>query len=251
MSHSDLEQNYSNYGIYSIDDSLDLSLPNTTIKIKKIGNNVFSYNRLDAEENLVEKTIPVSTSELNIELAPIRPLNYPARRTDYVYLDLDTPIFLSSGASAKIYANCPIEIGIFLIHDGRKDSLDWFTCNHIDSRFCLYGSPESGTLCNYAQSEIVESLDSSIPYTNGVLEIHLKNELSGGFTVSKLVFPISAHSIYYKNSNAIIDSLQAVLKKKLTLEILDVDSLPIETDWAKSPTYERAESIKHLDMGID
>lgn len=247
------EQNseYSNYGFYSVDDYLELSFPNVTIKIKKIGDNVFSYDKVDSENNIVEKIIPVSTSALKIQVAPIRPLNHPARRTNYLYLDLESPIFLSSGSSAVVLVNCPIEIGIFLINNDTQESLDWFTCHPIDSRFCLYGSPESGTLCKYSLSDVVESRDASIPFTNGIMEINLKNELSRGITISKLVFPISDYSIYYKNSKAIFDSLTAVLKKKLTLEILDADPIPVQTDWTKSPTYERVENTKTIDMGVE
>ena len=242
---------YSNYGLYSVDDSLELSFPDTTVKIKKIGDNVFSYDKIDSEDNIIEKIIPASSPSLKIEVAPIRPLNYPARRTDYLYLDLESSIFLSAGSSAVVLVNCPIEIGIFLINDGKHESLDWFTCHPFDSRFCLYGSPESGTLCKYAHSNIVESLDASIPFINGIMEINLKNELSKGITVSKIVFPISDYSIYYKNSKTIFDSLTAVLKKKLTLEILDADPVPIQTDWTKSPTYERVEHTKTIDMGVE
>jgi len=215
MSDDDQSFEYSNYGFYSVDDYLELSFPGVTVKIKKIRNNVFLYDRVDSEDNIVEKIIPTPSSTLKIEVAPIRPLNYPARRTNYLYLDLESPIFLSTGSSAVVLVNCPIEIGIFLINDGNNESLDWFTCHPFDSRFCLYGSPESGTLCKYAHSDIVESLDSSIPFVNGIMEINLKNELSKGITISKLVFPISDYSIYYKNSKAIFDSLTAMLKKKL------------------------------------
>jgi hypothetical protein len=242
---------YSSYGKYDIDNYLELLFPNVTIKIKKIGDNIFSYDKVDSEGNIVEKIIPILSSVLKIEVAPIRPLNYPARRTNYLYLDLESPIFLSRGASAVVLVNCPIEIGVFLINDGNHESLDWVTCNPLNSRFCLYGSPESGTLCKYAHSDIVESLDSSIPFTNGIMEINLKNELSKGLTISKLVFPISDYSIYYKNSKAIFDSLTAVLKKKLTLEILDSNPVPIQTDWNKSPTYERVEHSKTIDMGVE
>ena len=251
MGEGNVKSGYSNYGKYSIDDSLELSFPNVTIRIKKIGKNTFSYDKIDSEEKMIEKIIPISSSILGIEVAPIRPLNYPARRTNYLYLDLESPIFLSSGSSAIVFINCPIEIGIFLIHDGVPESLDWFTCNSLDSRFCLYGPPESGTLCKYAHSDIVESHDSSIPYVNGVLEINLKNGLSRGYTISNLVFPISEHSLYYNDSNTIFDSLTAVLKKKLTLEILDTKSLTVQTDWTKSPTYERAEQTKSIEMGVE
>lgn len=251
MSGGDVNSVYSNYGKYSIDNSLELSFPNVTIRIKKIGENIFSYDKIDSEENIVEKIIPTSSSILNIEVSPIRPLNYPARRTNHMYLDLESPIFLSSGSSAIVFINCPIEIGVFLINNEVHESLDWFTCNPNDSRFCLYGTPESGALCKYAHANIVESHNASIPFVNGVLEINLKNDLSKGYTVSTLVFPITDYSLYYKDSKAIFDSLTAVLKKKLTLEILDVNPLAIQTDWEKSPIYERIEPNKSIDMGVE
>jgi len=251
MSDANPESSYSNYGVYVIKDNIEFSFPNVTIKIEKIGEHVFSYIRKDADENLLKKIVPVSSSELTIEISPIRPLNYPARRTVHMYLDFETPIFLSEGSAASVFVRCPVEIGIFLVHDGHKDSLDWVDCEPLNSRFCLYGSPESGTLCKYASSDIVESYEDSIPFTDGILKIDLKNDLDKGLTISKIVFPVSDTSVYYKNSKAMFDSLKAVLKKKLTLEILDVTSQAVVTDWARSPTYERIESIKRVDMGVD
>lgn len=243
--------NFSKYGIYEINDSLNLAFPNTEIKIKKIGQNVFSYARKDSEDNLIEKLIPTKSKTLTIEIAPIRPLNFPANRTSYVYLEFETPVFLYEGSSATVFVRCPIEIGVFYHHDTKADSLDCFTCDPFNCRFCLYGTPESGTLCKHYKSEIVESYDDSIPYVNGVLQVYLNNELFKGLSVGRVVFPISENSIYYENSIAILDSIHAVLKKKLTIEILDITSKPITTDWKKSPTYEKIETLKRVDMGVD
>lgn len=245
------ESKFSNYGIYEISDNLELNLPNSEVKITRISPNVFSYVRKDSEDNIVEKIIPTKSSDLTIELSPIRPLNFPARRTSYVYLEFETPIYLSEGSSATVYARCPIEIGIFIIHDGKKGSLDAFTCDSINSRYCLYGSPESGTLCKYSKSEIVSSYDDSVPFFNAILKVDLHNELSRGYSVEKIVFPISENSIYYENSKAIMDSVNAVLRKKLTLEILDVDPVPIQSSWTLAPTYEKQETLKRVDMGVD
>jgi hypothetical protein len=251
MSQIQPESVFSDYGIYTITDNLELSLPGITIKIDKIGDHVFSYIQKDTEDNIVKKIIPTKSEDLTIELSPIRPLNYPAKRTSYVYLDFETPLFLSKDSAVTVFVRCPIEIGVFLVHDEHKDSLDCFTCDPKNSRFCLYGTPESGNLCKYALSEIVESYDDSMPFLNGVLKIDIKNDLDKGLTLSKIVFPITGNSIYYKNSKAIIDSLSVIMKKKLTIEIIDVTSNPIQTDWIKSPTFEQVESIKHMDMGVD
>ncbi|AFS82923.1 DUF432 domain-containing protein [Candidatus Nitrosopumilus sediminis] len=251
MTEETIENTFSNYGLYDIGESLELNLPGTEIRIRKISENVFSYSRKNFDDDLIEKIIPINSSKLQIELCPIRPLNYPARRTAYMYLDVETPIFLSENSAATVFLRCPIEIGVFFIHDNHKDSLDCFTCDPINSRFCLYGSPESGSLCKYAKSEIVESYDDSIPFVNGVLKVNLKNDLSKGLSISRIVFPISDNSIYYQDSHAILDSLNAVLKKKLTLEIIDVVSEKIQTSFTLSPTYEKIETVKHMDMGVE
>ena len=55
MSSEPAEVNFSNYGIYEVVDNLDLFLPNSTIRIEKIGENAFSYFRKDSEGKVSEK----------------------------------------------------------------------------------------------------------------------------------------------------------------------------------------------------
>ena len=251
MEETEKSLDYSEYGLYRITDYQEFFFPDTEIKIKKLSKNVFSYIRKNADDEISEKMIPTKSSVLTVELCPIRPLNHPANRTSYVYLDFETPVYLSENSSATIFARCPIEIGVFLHNDDKRNSLDWFTCSPNNSRFGLYGTPESGILCKYSKSDIVESYEDSIPFVNGVLEIRVENQLHDGHSISRVVFPISENSIYYKDSKAIMDSVDAVLKKKLTLEILDVSAKKIQTDWTLSPTYERASSVKRMDMGVD
>ncbi len=251
MSAETSENTFSNYGLYDIGESLELNLPNTEIRIKKISENVFSYTRKNSDDDLIEKIIPIKSSNLQIELCPIRPVNFPSNRTNYMYLDIDTPVFLSENSSATVFLRCPIEIGVFFVHDNHKDSLDCFTCDSFNSRFCLYGSPESGTLCKYIKTEIVESYDDSIPFINAVLKVTLQNQLSKGLSIGKIVFSLSDNSVYYKDSKAILDSLVAVMKKKLTLEIIDVDPEKIQTDFTLSPVYEKIETVKNMDMGVE
>lgn len=56
--NSYLKNDFSNYGIYTISNSLELILPNTKIKIELISDNAFSYIRKDSEDNISEKIIP-------------------------------------------------------------------------------------------------------------------------------------------------------------------------------------------------
>ncbi len=248
---SDSESVYSNYGVYEVNENLQLFLPNTEIKIDKIGENAFSYFRKDSEGKVIEKMIPVKSDEIKIELAPIRPLNHPARRTGHVFLKFDREIYLSKNSAASIFVHCPIEIGIFLLHGSNRESLDWVTCNPLNSRFGLYGSPDTGTLCKYAQVSLATDYNDSLPYVEGVMKIIIENTLSSGQTISKVIFPITDNSLYYEDSKTIIDGIKVTMKKRAVVNIVDVKTTSVETDWTASPTWEDTTVSASLEMGLD
>ena len=242
---------FSKYGLYSISDSLTLIFPNIEIKFERVSSKVFSYFRTNSEGETVEKIIPAESEKLQIEVCPIRPLNHPARRTSFVFLQFDKEIFLAENTAATVFVQCPIEIGLFIVHQGHKDSLDWVTCNPDNSRFGLYGSPDTGILCKYAESQIVGSLDDSVSYVNGIIKILIKNELSGGHSLSKVVFPITDNTVYYDDTRAIFDGLVAVLKKRGRTDIIDINEEKTETNWNISPTWEPTTAKTQMEMGLD
>jgi hypothetical protein len=241
----------SNYGIYDLKDELELLLPNTSIKFHRISDNAFSYFRKNSEGNIIEKIIPVKSNDLKIELAPIRPLNHPARRTNHIFLKFDKAIHLSANSAASIFVHCPIEVGIFLIHDSIHDSLDWITCDPLNSRFALYGSPDTGTLCKYAKVSSAIDYNDSNSYLEGVMQIILENTLSSSQSISKVVFPITDNTLYYQNTKTIIDGIKITMKKRAAVNIADVNSISLETDWSESPTWEDKITNTHMEMGLE
>ena len=241
----------SNYGIYDLKDELELLLPNTSIKFHRISDNAFSYFRKNSEGNIIEKIIPVKSNDLKIELAPIRPLNHPARRTNHIFLKFDKAIHLSANSAASIFIHCPIEVGIFLIHDSIHDSLDWITCDPLNSRFALYGSPDTGTLCKYAKVSSAIDYNDSNSYLEGVMQIILENTLSSSQSISKVVFPITDNTLYYQNTKTIIDGIKITMKKRAAVNIADVNAISLETDWSKSPTWEDKIANTHMEMGLE
>ena len=62
---SDSENAFSNYGIYDVDEGLDLFLPHTEIKIERVGKNAFSYFRKNSDGKIIEKMIVVKICEIN------------------------------------------------------------------------------------------------------------------------------------------------------------------------------------------
>jgi len=251
MSNENVESNYSKYGEYLITDHLELNLPEIVVKIQRVGEHAFSYFRQDSEGNIVEKMIPAKSNEMKIEMAPIRPLNHPARRTGYVFLKFDKEIYLSQNSAASIFVHCPIEVGIFLIQDSKRESLDWLTCNPVNSRFGLYGSPDTGTLCKYAEVTLATDFSDSVPYVEGVMKIIIENNLDSGQTVSKVIFPITDNSLYYEDSKSVLDGIKVTLKKRAVVSIADVQTDSVRTDWTKSPTWEDSTTNTSMEMGLE
>ena len=251
MSNDKDQSSFSKYGLYTVNENLELTLPETMIKFERIGENAFSYFRQDSEGKIIEKMIPATSNELKIELAPIRPLNHPARRTGYVFLKFDKEIYLSQSSAASIFVHCPIEVGIFLIRDTKRESLDWVTCNPTNSRFGLYGSPDTGTLCKYAEVSLATDFSDSIPYVEGVMKIIIENNLNSGQTVSKVIFPITDNSLYYDDSKSVLDGIKVTLKKRAVVSIADVQTDIVSTDWTKSPTWEASTSKTTMEMGLE
>lgn len=243
---------YSKYGVYEINEELDLFFPSVEVRIKRRDETNFSYLRKDPEGKIVEKIVPVSEDVMKIEVAPIRPLNYPAHRTNFIYLKFDNEVFLSKNASTSFLVRCPVEIGIFLVHDSHKDSMDWFTCDPSNSRFGLYGAPDTGNLCKYYKVPIVKSELDSIRYQNCVMRLNFQNSLDRGYSITKAIFPITDHFLYYKDDKAQLDSLNVTLRKRMAVEYVETAEVRLQNmNWTKSPSWEKDTETPSMEMGLE
>ena len=89
-----------------------------------------------------------------------------------------------------------------------ENPLIGFTCNPTNSRFGLYGSPDTGTLCKYAKVSFATDFSDSVPYVEGVMKIIIENNLNSGQTVSKVIFSITDNSLYYEIQNLFLMELK-------------------------------------------
>ena len=243
---------YAKYGVYETVDKLDLFFPSVEVKINRRDEKSFSYLRKDSEGNITEKIIPSTSKKLTIEISPIRPLNYPARRTNFVYLQFDKEVFLSKDSTTSFLVRCPIEVGIFLVHDSHKDSMDWFTCDASSSRFGLYGPSDTGKLCKFYKVPIVKNeLDSEL-HLSCVMRVNFENLLDHGYSITKAVFPITDHYLYYKDGKAQLDSLNVKMKKRLAVEYIETSEIRLDkNDWTKSPSWEKDTETPSMEMGLE
>jgi uncharacterized protein len=233
---------YSGYGNYQIVDKLELTLPKTEIIFEKKSDDQFSYYRKNSENKITNKLIPRKGKDLQIELAPILPLNLPAKKTnDLMFLRLSNSVFVEKESKVDILIQFPIEIGIFVIHptDGTKDFFDCFTCEPMHSRFGLYGIPDGGNLCMYSKVAVLDKHEYD-EYVFAIMKVSLENKLDHGVSIGKLVFPVSHHDIYYLDgkSEAHIDDITATIQNDIKNEIIDIAHVTYSkknNDWKLAP----------------
>lgn len=254
------QKQYSTYGKYVISDMLELHLPKTHIMIEK-KENKFSYYRKNSEDQELRKSIPVKKDKIRIELAPVLPLNLPAKKTnDLMFLRLNESIFVEKNSTTSILVQFPIEIGVFVVNsDNTRDFFDCFTCDPMHSRFALYGTPENGKLCMYGKVSLLEELEKPESYIFAKMRATITNPLNKGVTIGKLVFPVTYHNIYYmdETSDAHIDDIDAVIRKEPIGKIIeinhDADYSKKENNWKLAPRTDiNVEKRKFtMDKGFD
>ena len=217
---------YSNFGEYSVIEKLELKLPKTEITIERKSENQFSYYRKNSQSEITNKIIPRTGKDLKIELAPILPLNLPAKKTnDLMFLRLAKSVYIEKNSNIDVLVQFPIEIGVYIVSsDNSKDFFDCFTCEPMHSRFALYGTPEFGNLCMYSKVGIVDKTENE-PYIYAFMKVSISNQLPQGITIGKLVFPVTAHNIYYKDDDneAHIDDIKAEIQKGYSGDVIAIE----------------------------
>src|SRR3989338_8573400 len=230
-------KNFSKYGRYSVKDDLELEFPSTKISISRIDNEKFSYKRTNSENESINKIISAKSPGFGIEVAPVIPVNLPKHKTDFLFLRLTEKLFLNKNSSAEIVIPLPIEIGVFYIEHNKAETFDFFTCDPLHSRYGLYGPPEEGILCNYAK-----------------MRVFVHNELDKGVSLGKIVFPVTDHELYYKDTNVLVDNLKVAIKHRGALELVEViqDTIQKPNGWTKSPTHRHKTGHKFsMEKGFD
>ena len=246
-------KNFSKYGRYSVKDELELEFPSTKISISSIDNEKFSYKRTNSENESINKIISAKSPGFGIEVAPVIPVNLPKHKTDFLFLRLTEKLFLNKNSSAEIVIPLPIEIGVFYIEHNKAKTFDFFTYDPLHSRYGLYGPPEEGILCKYAKVSLMNANEES-PFVYAKMRVFVHNELDKGVSLGKIVFPVTDHELYYKDTNVLVDNLKVAIKHRGALELVEViqDTIQKPNGWTKSPTHRHKTDHKFsMEKGFD
>jgi hypothetical protein len=248
------ENNFSNFGRYLLKDKLVITLPNNTITLLRLGDGRFSYTRQTAQHELVKKIIRTKSENFDIELSPVLPIYVPSYKTDFFFLRFLEPLYISPNTTTEILTSFPIEIGIFLIEENQSGGIDYFSCDPFNSRFALYGPTEDGKLCKYAKTSLDEKQIANQPFIHAQLKIQLINELEEGTSISKIVFPVTDHDLYFHGTDIMMDSLEATIKNRVGLHVVEMIQKPITNleEWRVAPRDIKKTDYKFsMEKGFD
>lgn len=206
-----------------------INLPNNTISLTRLEGSNYSYARQSADGQVVKKTICAKSDSISIEISPLLPIHTPSYKTDFFFIRFTEPIYISQNATAQILLQLPIEVGVFLIDGDYEGMIDSFSCDPLNSRFALYGTPEDGRLCKYAK--IPPTMQgTNAPFIHAQFKIVIINELEELATISKIVFPVTDHDLHYYKNSVVMDSLEATVRNRLGLHVIEVIQKAITKD---------------------
>lgn len=246
------ESSFSSFGHYYLKDEIRLNLPNTTIVLNGVDSGKFSYFR-SSGKNITKKIIQTKSSTPQLELAPVLPIHTPSYKTDFFFFRLTEPVFIAAKSALETTVPFPIEIGIFLVEQDKSVGIDFFSCDPINSRFGLYGTPEDGKLCKYATISL-SGRHAIHPFINAQFRIKIANDLEEAVFVGKIVFPITDHDLYYHNNEIDMDGLNATVKNRVGFHIIETvqNSIAKSSDWIASPrSIEKTDYKFSMDRGFD
>lgn len=166
-----------------------LAFGENKLEINSTGS-ALSYRRYSGSKLAAELMIISDEDPVLIGVFPTPPLLTPAAVAKNVYLKFKTPIVVDQRSQAVVYTKMPIEVGVYRQSNDEEMLVDAFS--YHPQQFALYGSPESGVVCRFAEAEI--STDSSeikpAKYEEALVRVRIKNDIDNVVRVSKVIIPM-------------------------------------------------------------
>lgn len=159
------------------------------IEINSVGSSL-SYKRYAGSELAAEAMIVSDEDPFIVGVFPSPPLFTPKAVAKNVYLKFRTPVLVDQRSQAVIYAKIPIEIGVYRQAKDEEMLIDAFS--RTRQLYALYGSPESGVVCRYTETEISTNSDDIKPakYEEALVRVRIKNDVDNVVRISKVIIPM-------------------------------------------------------------
>src|SRR2546426_782803 len=137
-----------------------------------------------------------------IGVFPIPPLFTPTAVAKNVFLKFNTSVIVDQRSQAVVYGKMPVEIGIYRQSKDEEVLLDSFSRKR--QQYALYGSPESGVVCRYTETEISVNNDDMKPakYEDALVRIRIKNDIDNIVKVSRVIIPMDGVVLDHAHDDA-------------------------------------------------
>ena len=128
---------------------------------------------------------------LVVGIFPVPPIFTPREIASTAYLKFNSPVVVDPRSEVIVYCKMPIEIGVFRQSEDEELLIDAFS--PAPQRYALYGSPESGVVCRYADTEAASAEEQARPtkYYEALVRIRIRNEIQNVVKVTKVILPLS------------------------------------------------------------
>jgi hypothetical protein len=179
----------------------DLVFGENRIEINSAGSSL-SYMRHTGNELAAEAMIVSNEDPVIIGVFPTPPLFTPAAVAKNLYLKFRTPVVVDQGSQAVVYAKMPIEIGVYRQSEDEEMLIDAFS--RLRQQYALYGSPESGVVCRYTETDISINKDDIKPakYEEALVRVRIKNDIDKVIKVSKVIIPMDGVVLDHAHDDA-------------------------------------------------
>jgi len=182
-------------------------------RIRQDGNS-FVYLR-ENENTVIEKRIPQHGTSIVVH--PVEPINLPREVTRYLEIAFP-PVIMAPESSQTIYLTFPLEFGVFLKSDEDYQLLDVFS--RCAPKYSLYGTPESGVITRYHESDISDKENEIDRTIHGFLRLEIRNESRGWVEVSHAVFHSYFMPIYFDTAAGMVGEMKIYSRQMAQTNIL-------------------------------
>lgn len=171
------------------------------IEINSAGSSL-SYKRHAGSELAAEAMIVSNEDPVIIGVFPTPPLFTPTTVAKNLYLKFRTQVVVDQGSQAVVYAKMPIEIGVYRQSKDEEMLIDAFS--RIHQQYALYGSPESGVVCRYTETEVSTNKDDIklAKYEEALVRVRIKNDIDNVVRVSKVIIPMDGVMLDHAHDDA-------------------------------------------------
>ncbi len=204
------------------------------------------YKRYQGDVLDTQATIMSDRDPVVIGVFPIPPIFTPRTVARYLYLKFKFPVIVDQRSKVVVYAKMPLEIGVFRQSEDEELLVDAFSLVH--QQYALYGLPESGVVCRYADTEVSGEKDqiAAERYREALVRIGITNEIDNIVKVSKVIIPMDAivmdhaHDDAWLSGNVEMALDSAFGKDMVVVRLLD----------AKVKRYDKTSLIKKEETRI-